>query len=466
MTAVEFAALTDPLSEAEPCGPDLELTGDAEYMNFVARAEGLLPASYFRDGRPFDRASIDFESVFEAIRPLLARTRDIRLLTILAKFSILNRDLASFETAIRAVAALLAQQWDDVHPRGEDGDFNIRLATLETLDDVPPVVMPLQYLPLADHRRFGVVTYRGYLVATGEQKAREGEEAPDFATVGNALMEASLPDLTDVWRRFGNLQTAVTTIRDVCAEHAGPGAVSLEKLLQLTDRILALLDSVVAKRDPNAAKLVEMAGLAGALNEQPGAAPVAPPAPSAAAPPRPSGRVASAADAASALAAVSRYLDRFEPSNPALLLVRQAEQLIGKSLLEVMRILVPDFVDQAAIKVGKGQVFKLPIEKLSLLASPGDSGRSDTAMVDTGNGQAGGAPATDAASPSGSMVVSTRREAVGLLGEVGAYYRLAEPSSPVAVLMEGARELAERDFLSLLKELLPEAALKPGGSDM
>src|SRR5262245_16493323 len=98
MATFDFAALGAPLAEAEPCGPDLDLGADADYRNFMARAEGVLPATFFSgpDGKPFDRSSIDFDGEFAAIGPLLARTRDIRLLVLLAKLFVLNRDLAGF----------------------------------------------------------------------------------------------------------------------------------------------------------------------------------------------------------------------------------------------------------------------------------------------------------------------------------------------------------------------------------
>ena len=74
------------------------------------------------------------------------------------------------------VDALLQERWDDVHPRGVDGDFAIRMAALESLDDMPPVIFPLQYLPLTNHRRLGPVSYRSWMIANGEAKPREGEE--------------------------------------------------------------------------------------------------------------------------------------------------------------------------------------------------------------------------------------------------------------------------------------------------
>src|SRR3954471_854303 len=98
MALIDFAALTAPVSETESCGPDLDLEGDPDYMNYVARAEGILPATFFSrdaEGRqtPFDRTTIDFDAEFRALGKLLDATRDLRLLTLVAKFSILNRDL-------------------------------------------------------------------------------------------------------------------------------------------------------------------------------------------------------------------------------------------------------------------------------------------------------------------------------------------------------------------------------------
>src|SRR5262249_49709191 len=150
MAEIDIASLISPVSESEPCGPDLDLAGDADYMNFVTRAEGLFPASFFSDpdGRPFDRTSIDFKAEVAKIKPLLARTRDIRLLTILVKFYILNRDLEGFSIAIDAIRKLLNDRWDDVHPRGDNGVFSARMAVIDTLDDLVPVIFPLQYAVL------------------------------------------------------------------------------------------------------------------------------------------------------------------------------------------------------------------------------------------------------------------------------------------------------------------------------
>ena len=503
---MELASLTGPVSEADPCGPDLDLEGDPDYLNFMAKAEGLLPASYFsvQDGKPFDRASIDFAAELAVAKPLLERTRDLRLLVILAKFHILNRDIAAFETYIAAVGTLLTTQWDNVHPRGEAGDYTMRMAAIETLDDLPTVVYPLQFVPLVNHRRLGVITYRNYMTAAGEVRPREDEEQPpDVGAIDRALMETDLPPLVEILRQFERLQSAFGGIRSVWIEHAGfDQAVNLDKASQTIGKILALVNGVVAKRDPSAAILTEGAAADGAAG---------------AAADLPAGQIATRAEAAEALAAAAEYFGRVEPSNPALLLVRQAQQLVGRSFVEVMQILVPAHVEQAAIAIGTQHVFDLPIERLSALEQAAESSQDYIFAEETGAAEAvSQAPAADQpgaeepapqdapsveptseeppsgepaaeepaaaepaadephsgdpseteasagepAAPKRLKRAATRQQAFSLLDQVAVYYRAAEPTSPVPVIIERARQLADRDFMTLLKDFLPESTLR------
>jgi type VI secretion system protein ImpA len=457
MATIDFIALAGPVSEAEPCGPDLDLAGDPTYMHFVARAEGLLPASFFtRDNEDrvsaFDRTSIDFDFQFDAINKLLASTRDLRLLVILAKFLILNRDLPGFCGCMELIARLLEHRWDDVHPRGEEGTFVLRTVALESLDDLATTVLPLQYVPLATSRRFGGISYRSYQIASGESKPREGEEAPDLTSVQNAFADADLTGLVATRDDLVTLQSALARITAVSIEQAGfEQGVRLVKLPPVVDKILAVVEEAVKKRDPTAA-LSGPAKAAAALSSPEGAESVA----STAVMATVAGSVASVTDAARALDAVAGYFIRSEPSNPAVLLVRQARQLIGKSFFEVMQILVPAHATQASIHVGGDQAFELSVEQLSNLETRDQTdalGGSLEAgdLREQPNGH-------DSAVP-GGIEAHTRPDALALLEQVGIFYRAMEPSSPIPLLTSRARDLAQRDFLSLLKDLLPEAAL-------
>src|SRR6185312_1767890 len=176
---------------------------------------------------------------------------DLRLLALLGKLLILNRDLVGFAGCIGLIDTLLKERWDDVHPQAMDGDFGVRMAAIESLDDMPPVVFPLQYLPLINHRRLGPLSYRVWMIATGEAKPREGEAVLDPAAIETAMMETELPALVETRDRFQALQASLHNVRDICVDRVGgERAAKLEKLPALVGKILALVAGVVVKRDP------------------------------------------------------------------------------------------------------------------------------------------------------------------------------------------------------------------------
>src|SRR4051794_605578 len=189
MLRLDPATLIRPVSEAEACGPDLDEAGDPAFLHFVARAEGLLAQPFFKPkDEPFE--PIDFPAQFEALAKLLEQTRDLRLLTIFAKFAVLGRDLAGFADAAQSIAILLRERWDSLHPRGANGSAEARMAALQTLDELSGVVLPLQYMPLIETARHGALSYRSIMIANGEVKARAGETTLDGATIDKALTEA------------------------------------------------------------------------------------------------------------------------------------------------------------------------------------------------------------------------------------------------------------------------------------
>jgi len=454
MPAIDFEALTAPVAPDDPCGPDLDLAGDSAYLNFLAGAEGRLPSSYFdgKDesgalGRPFQVSKIELDGIVAAAAPLLAKTRDLRLLVLLAKYCMLGREFEQFRTLIRVIAALLNDRWEGVHPRSEDGEFQARLVAVESIDVQPTVIMPLQFLPLIEHRRFGTVTYRSHLIATGAIAPREGEDVIDLSTIEKITRETGAPALVAKRSEFSELGAALNAICRTWSDkdNSGP-SVQLDKIVEVVEKIVAFLDEAATRLDPSSALVPPKADNAEDVAAEDSADGAAVPGKAVAA-----GRVTTSAEAAAALNSVADYFARNEPSSPTLLLVRQANQLLGKSFIEVMRTLVPTHVEQAAINIGRAETFNLPIERLSSFAGDG----SGAEATNGAGGQTAETPQFD---------IQSRAQALALLDQVGAYFRAAEPSSPIPFLIERARDLAQRDFLSVLKALLPADTLKPNNS--
>jgi type VI secretion system protein ImpA len=251
---LDFEAIAGAVTPEDPSGPDLDSDGDAQYLNFFAGTEPLLPMSYFevvgssgQRGR-FDPKSVDFEAPFFAAKPLLARTRDLRLIVLLAKLSILNRDLSGFAGCLAAIPSLLETQWSTVHPRDDDGDFTYRAVTIESLDVLPTVVNPIQFQPLIENRRFGTVTYRAYQTATGEIASSEDTDL-DLATIQRIVAETDLDALKTISARFAELSGIIARTRAIWLDKAGK-PLSLGQFASVVDNISGWLQTFVRERDP------------------------------------------------------------------------------------------------------------------------------------------------------------------------------------------------------------------------
>jgi type VI secretion system protein ImpA len=425
----QIAALCTPFSDTDPCGPDLDMEGDSDYLNFFAGVEGVLPTTFFslEDGSPFDRSTVDIKGQLDAIKPLLARTRDIRLLILQARLSILNKDLGGFALNLAATASWLDKFWNAVHPRPQPGD-SARSGAISTLD-LPTVVFPLQYAPLVEARRLGPISYRTWMIATGEVKPRTGEVQQPQAAITEAISTADPEVLAATRKNISLVKTSLDSIRN--AFFANGDSAGLDKLSTLVATIRGFIDPQASVADAGAA--------ADADGSDVGAASGAGPAPT------------SLAQVSEALAAIADYYSRSEPSSPILLLVRQAHHLIGKSFFEVMSILIPAQVEKAAFQIGADQFFDLPLEKLSNFAD-----------VPAAPPDGGDRPVEDAAptGPAPRYTVTNRAQAIALLDQVHHYFRRSEPSSPVPMLCDRARALAERDFMGVLRDVLPKGALR------
>lgn len=506
MAALNFADLAKPASADDPCGPDPDV--DPDFMNVLARLEVALPTSYFRredDGRQvsFDRSTIDFPAAFGDLGKILKQSRDLRGFVLASKLCLLNRDIAGFAASLGLITSYLGDYWEEIHPRAEDGDFIMREVALQGLDENATIVLPLQHAPVFTSKRFGPVMFRSQLIALGELRPSEDEQHPDAGGIAAALKEAEVSDLTATLGHVTAIRDALLRLRAIWAEHLGADqAVTFPRLAGLVGQIITFLEAAVERRAP----------------AQPGAATVEVPVGGGtvmvAAPAVPAGACASVAEAQAALAGCLAYFRRTEPSSPAVLLIGQAQRLIGKSLIEVIQIMFPEHVDKAMLEIGDDTKYQLPLERLGgdgydNGSSDDDDGGYDSSGYDedssdddssssddeeengaedepadesddseaetsesAGDAQedseAEAEPEPKTAAGAASVVaiaVANRAEAVARMKSVAAFYRHAEPSNPVPLLMDKACALAQQDFLSLLSDILPEVGIRQSSDE-
>ena len=424
---IDIDALTAPLADDAPCGPDLEAEGDIQAMTLLARLEGELPASFFS----FDRASIDFKVEAASLKGLLARSLDVRPVVFLAKLAILNRDLDGFSDWLAALAALLARHWSDLHPAVANGQGSIRGAVVQTLDDMPTVVLPLQYAPLISSRRIGAVSFRTYLAAAGEVARREGEPEVDAAAVEQAFASAETGELEPLRDTLTRMADSVAAIRRTwLAEGGFEHAPTLERLGKLSDRMLGLVTAELSRRMPQDVAVPELEAVDAPAESDRGTG---------RSETQPSDRIAprigTARVAAYALAAIAHHLGVNEPSNPALHLVMQAQRLVGRSFADIVQFVMPDAFEDVRIRVGADPAFVFRLDRLPEVEAPPE-------------------PDGDEPFELPELVLRSRRDVQALLDEVAAFYKVAEPANPIPLLCDRARALCNLDFLALMRDMM------------
>jgi type VI secretion system protein ImpA len=415
-----YAGVDKELSADSPCGPDLDM--DLDVQNFLGVAEGQLPASY----RSFNKKSFEAKQTLSSLRDFLEKSRDLRFLILAAKYHILSDDLPGFVEAIAAANTLLSAQWDHCHPTEAAGGAPLRSAYLKSLDDLPTVVLPLQNATLINDKRLGALSMRSILVADKKLPAREGEAVVDPAGIKDAFLRFEpLDQLVDLQASLQTILASLDGARQLFIDKVDyDAAPQFEQLPDLVRSIRGYVGDIIATRQPSLAQDEPEEDAGDADN----AATSAPASSSNAR------DVSSVKEVSNALAAILAYYARYEPSSPARLLLRQAYQLVGKSFIDVMKILAPGLVEKAKIQIGGNTPFALSFAQLSALASDD------------------GVPADNEAEAR-SYAVATRAEASALMRQVEIFYNAIEPSSPIPMLIEKARNLVAKDFNALLTEI-------------
>ncbi|KIN75122.1 hypothetical protein Z945_3021 [Sulfitobacter noctilucae] len=432
-----------PITEEAPCGPDLDAEMDADYEAYYFGALGRLPAYFYRPGveRPdgtsspdmiFDGGDVDIAAERQQIEPLLSRSRDLRLLVLLAQWEALAGRLGPLADVLETIAALIETFGADAHPGLGDGPA-ARRDVLNDLNTQVTMIQPLQFLGLTGTDE---VSLRKMKVASGAVTPLQSEQDLTPAVLNDALSDpANKKRIETTHAALMRMADALGRITRACqSAEPTPFTPSLDLLSATVAEMLSALSTArpdlrAAEEQAVADQAVETAADSPAASEGANAqAPVGP-------------AVLSHAEARQMLEAVEHYYRRAEPSSAALLLVTQARLLIGSPLVEALETLLPDRAGKAMVDFGPQTGFVLNIERLRQL---------------TGSAPESSAPEDKTPAPSSSPpVIGSGAEAAGAIKSVEAYFTRAERSSPVPVLLQRARSYLDRDFQSLVDELVP-----------
>ena len=331
MAQIDVDALLTPVSESQPCGPDLEY--DAQFLALEEAAKGKAEQQF---GDTIIAAEEpDWRMVQTLATELFTRTKDLRVAVHLLRASTRLQGLGACAEGLRLIAGLLASQWDHVHPMLDVDDGNdptMRLNALAPLVDGQGLLADIRKAALASGRH--TVTGRDIELASGKAQPNEGEAVPAQAGVVQAFQDAESQQ-PGLLSQLSGLVQSIMQIDQVINDKASISGPELRPLRLLCQHIVDTANqaqggsglAASAEGEAMAAAEVGASGVAHAAVAVPGS-------------------IRSRADAIASLQRVCEWLELNEPTNPAPLLIRRAERLMNKSFMDIIRDLVPDGIDQ------------------------------------------------------------------------------------------------------------------------
>jgi type VI secretion system protein ImpA len=243
----------------------------------------------------------------------------------------------------------IERYWVEVHPQldpDDDLDPTLRVNTLMNLCDYENCLRALVAAPLICSDVIGPVTYRDYMLATGEISPREDEQAREMSDIEGVLLNE---DVDEIQQQADVLQGALEDVRAI--EEAVTVAVGASRSVGLEP-----LESPLNKMHRLLHKYLEQRGVGAAADEDFGEIEAedlgdeeveAPATGQFSSRPPPSDEIRSREDVLRALDKICKYYEQHEPSSPVPLLLKRAKRVATMTFLELLRELTPAGVEQA-----------------------------------------------------------------------------------------------------------------------
>lgn len=326
MNALPVEDLLASLGDSAPCGADLEYDTDFLALNEASQGK---PEQQFGD-TVIAAQEPDWRVVLEQATGLARRTRDIRVAVLLARASARLQGVTAYASALSLIAGLLERHWDHVYPlldAEDNNDPTMRLNALAPLVDADGGLADLRAAVIGTGRP--PLTVRQIELAAGKAEPRPDETVPTLDGIVQAV-QAAEGQSAGVLAALKQVHAEVVRIEALLGDKVG--AAQGPELRPL--RVLAhTMNNVATQAEGGAAADASADGDASPAGQ--GSVSRGTP-----------GSLQTREDVVKSLDRACEWLERHEPTNPAPLLIRRAQRLMGKSFLEIIRDLAPAGIDQ------------------------------------------------------------------------------------------------------------------------
>jgi len=335
-----FDGLSRPLSEAAPCGQDLDDTATLASFDGYQLFGQQTAIGTRRPGQKEDEPPTppDWNDVLEKSTAALATSKDLRVLAYFGAAQLWTGGLVPFCETLRVAASWLDNWFDGVYPRTSE-DIYFRTNALNNFNDRLAIVDALRRAPLVSNRITGPISLRHIELATGVLPVTKQDATPTKEGEINAAFAAA--PLADLRAEADAVKKALESLTQIDAKMLAAGGLDAtpnfdgrgdkEKLVSLRHQLKRIHEIVRAQ-----------------IAARPDAAPTAGDAAgNGAAAPGVVGVIRTREDAIRALDAVTTFFQNTEPSSPVPLFIERAKRLIAKNFLDVLQDIVPDALNAA-----------------------------------------------------------------------------------------------------------------------
>jgi type VI secretion system protein ImpA len=316
-------SLSNPISADEPSGPDLAY--DPDFIELEAlvtpKAEQQFGDSIIPGEEP------NWGLVEEKAQALLLRSKDFRAATFLTRAMTQKDGIKGFVQGFSVLSNFANNFWDTLHPQldtDDDNDPTMRTNALAPLWDYEMLLKDLSQAKIGGS---GAALLRVKDVESHYSKAGASNDAATFsidqvqATL-TELMASDLAAFEATEQSLSVVKKFQADINDKVSSQSGIDLAPLQTIVYALYQAVQAVKGVATSDDGEATGESLAAGSTGS-----GGA---------------GGPLKTRDDAVRLLSQVITFLEKSEPGNPAPLLIKRAQRLIGMNFIDIINDLAPD----------------------------------------------------------------------------------------------------------------------------
>jgi type VI secretion system protein ImpA len=343
--AIDVEALLQPVSPDKPCGVNLDAVFDPDFDQVRQMVAGTggdgMVADPSQEGATAKEP--DWRGVRDRCLKLLARTKDVRVVTYLTLALLKLDGLNGLRDGLKLLREMLQRYWGDVYPeldREDDNDPTQRMNAVASLSpagtrgDAMRFCERLREVALCNSSRLGRFSLRDIAIATGQMQPAD-PDAPRFdpSAIEAAFADTSIEDLQALAAAADEARQHLSAVDQYLTDQVGNGrSPNLQGFAGALGEVHTQLKRHIDRQTNGGEGETGLTGGGGN-----GAAPRGQ---------RLSGEITSNQDVLAALEKICRYYEHNEKSSPVPLFLEAAKRMVFKSFLDIHDTLTPDAVAQ------------------------------------------------------------------------------------------------------------------------